>query len=128
MPGKKELPSTLKDSPKKAQRTWIEAHDSAVDQYGEGQRAHRTAWAALKQKFEKRGGRWARKDEKGPSDPRSKRSSTQAKRQGKGETFRGVDYEGSTKQELYDRAKRLDIDGRSKMSKKELARAIAKAQ
>lgn len=127
MPGQQELPSTLKESPAKAKRTWIKTHDAAVKQYGEGARAHRTAFASLKQSFEKKGGRWTYKSSKGPSDPRSTKS-TREKRQGKGETFGGVDYFGNTKKELYDRAKKLDIDGRSKMSKKELARAIARAQ
>jgi hypothetical protein len=66
------------------------------------------------------------KDQKGPSDPRSKQPTTAAKRQGRGETFGGVDFEGNTKQELYERARRLDIEGRSKMSKRELAREIGK--
>lgn len=127
MPGKQELPSTLERSPAKAQRTWIKTHDAAVEQYGEGARAHRTAFASLKHSFEKKGGRWVPKDEKGPSDPRSKKS-TKAKRRGEGETYGGVDLYGNTKQELYERAKRLDIAGRSRMSKKELARAIGKAQ
>jgi hypothetical protein len=33
-------------------------------------------------------------------------------------------YEDMTKQELYDRAKKVGIDGRSSMSKKELAKAL----
>ncbi len=127
MPGKQELPSTLEKSPKKAQRTWIKTHDAAVKQYGEGARSHRTAFASLKHSYEKKGGRWVEKGHKGPSDPRSTKS-TRAKRQGKGETFGGVDYYGNSKQELYARAKNLGIRGRSKMTKKELARAIAKAQ
>lgn len=127
MPGEKELPSTLRKSPKKAQRTWIKTHDAAVEQYGEGERAHRTAFASLKHSFEKKGGRWVPKDHKGPSDPRSTRS-TAAKRRGEGETFGGVDYYGHTRDELYQRARRLDIPGRSKMKKKELARAIARRQ
>src|SRR5688500_4402833 len=53
MPGRKELPGTLKRSPKKAQETWIETHDSAVESYGEGERAHRTAFSSLKHSFEK---------------------------------------------------------------------------
>lgn len=111
-----------------AKRTWIKAHDGAVEQYGEGERAHRTAFSALKKNFEKKGGKWTwKKSPGGASDPRSKKS-TKEKRQGKGETFGGVDYEGNTKQELMERARRLDISGRSKMNKKELARAIAKAQ
>ena len=125
---KEELPSTLKRSPKKAQRTYAKTHDSAVDQYGEGERAHRTAYASLKHGFEKKGGRWVRKDEKGPSDPRSAQRSTKAKRRGKGETFGGVDLFGNSKKELYERAKKLGIDGRSKMNKKQLARAIARSQ
>lgn len=122
-----ELPETLKRSPKKAQETWAKTHDRAVEQYGEGERAHRTAYASLKHSFEKVGDHWEEKKRRGPSDPRSKKTTDQ-KRRGKGETFGGVDAEGNTKQELYDRAKRLGIEGRSKMSKTELARAIAKKQ
>lgn len=39
---KQDLPSTLKRSPKEAQRTFARTHDSAVDRYGDGERAHRT--------------------------------------------------------------------------------------
>ena len=123
-----ELPSTLKKSSSKAQRTFAKAHDAAADQYGEGERAHRTAYAALKQTHERKGDRWVAKDEAGPSDPRSKQRSTAAKRAGRGETYGGVDAEGNTKEELYERARRLGIEGRSTMSKRELARAIAKTQ
>jgi cation transport regulator ChaB len=127
MPGKEELPDTLKRSPRKAQRTWVKTHDSAAEQYGEGERAHRTAFAAVKHSFEKVGDHWEPKREKGPSDPRSKKTTAQ-KRRGEGETYGGVDAEGNTRDELYERAKKLDIPGRSKMSKRELARAIAKKQ
>src|ERR671922_410829 len=127
MPARKEMPSTLRRSPEKAQETWAKTHDAAVEQYGEGERAHRTAYASLKHSFEKVGDHWEPKDGKGPSDPRSKKTTAQ-KRRGEGETFGGVDYEGNTKQELYERARRLGIEGRSRMSKKELARAIARKQ
>ena len=50
---KSELPSTLRKSPPKAQRTFAKAHDSAVKQYGEGERAHRVAYDALKHSFER---------------------------------------------------------------------------
>jgi cation transport regulator ChaB len=66
-----ELPDTLKRSSGKAQRTFAKAHDSAVEEYGEGERAHRVAYSALKHSFEKKGDRWVAKDEKGPSDPRA---------------------------------------------------------
>ncbi|HZC74894.1 MAG TPA: ChaB family protein [Gaiellaceae bacterium] len=122
-----ELPDTLKRSGRKAQRTFAKAHDAAADQYGEGERAHRTAMAALKHTHEKRGDRWVQKREPGPSDPRSKKTTAQ-KRRGEGETFGGVDVEQNTKQELYERARRLGVEGRSKMSKRELARAIGRKQ
>jgi cation transport regulator ChaB len=122
-----ELPDTLKRSGGKAQRTFAKAHDAAVEQYGEGERAHRTALAALKHTHEKRGGRWVAKGRPGPSDPRSKKTTAQ-KRRGEGETFGGVDVEGNTKHELYERARRLGVEGRSKMSKRELARALARRQ
>lgn len=124
---KKDLPSTLKRSPGKAQRTYAKTHDSAVEQYGEGARAHRTAFAAVKHSYEKVGDHWEPKGRKGPSDPRSTKS-TQEKRKGKGETFGGVDLYGHTKEELYARARDLDIEGRSKMTKRELARAIGRKQ
>jgi cation transport regulator ChaB len=126
-PKQSELPDTIKRSPAKAQRTFAKVHDAAADQYGEGERAHRTAFAALKHSFEKVGDHWEPKDDKGPSDPRATKSTAQ-KRRGVGETFGGVDYYGHTKQELYDRAKELAVEGRSKMSKEELARAIARKQ
>jgi cation transport regulator ChaB len=127
MPGREKLPSTLKRSPAKARRTWAKTHDSAVEEYGEGERAHRTAFAALKHSFEKKGDRWVPKREKGPSDPRARRGARAARR-GRGESFGGVDYYGATKNELYARAKRLGVAGRSSMTKKELARAIARKQ
>lgn len=127
MPGRKELPGTLKRSPKKAQETWIETHDSAVESYGEGERAHRTAFSSLKHSYEKVDDHWEKKDQKGPSDPQAARSGASARRGG-GETFGGVDARGNTKAELYERAKKLGVEGRSKMGKKELARAIAKKQ
>ncbi len=126
-PKRSELPDTLKRSPKKAQRQFAKTHDSAAEQYGEGERAHRTAYASLKHDFEKVGGHWEAKDDPGPSDPRSKKS-TEEKRRGEGETFGGVDVEGNTKDELYRRARELGVEGRSKMNKKELARAIARGQ
>jgi cation transport regulator ChaB len=127
MPAREEIPSTIRRSSAKAQRTWAKAHDAAVETYGEGERAHRTAFSALKHSFEKKDDRWIAKEEKGPSDPRAKQPTEKA-RAGKGETFGGVDYYGSTKRELYGRARELGVPGRSRMSKRELAAAIARKQ
>ena len=121
------LPLTLQRSSAKAQRTYAKALESAEHEYGTGERAHRTAYAALKQTFEKVGDHWEAKDRPGPSDSRS-RQSTRDKRRGKGETYGGVDVLGNTRQELYDRARELDIRGRSKMNKADLARAISRQQ
>ncbi len=126
MPAKEEMPSTLQRSPKKARETWGKAHDSAVESYGEGERAHRTAFSALKHSFEKVGDRWEPKKQKGPSDPRAKKTGKQA-RAGKGKTFGGVDVEGHSKQELMERARKMGIPGRSNMTKEQLGEAIAKA-
>jgi cation transport regulator ChaB len=52
-PKKSELPSTLVKSGKKAQRTFTRTYDSAMDEYGDEKRAHRTAFSALKHSFEK---------------------------------------------------------------------------
>ncbi|HET9094096.1 MAG TPA: ChaB family protein [Solirubrobacteraceae bacterium] len=115
-----ELPSTLRRSGGKAQRTFAKAHDSAADQYGEGEQAHRVAYAALKHTHEKVGDHWEPKDVKGDSDPRSRSSRA---RDGVGETYGGVDA-SKPKAKLYEEAKRAGIDGRSRMSKRELARAL----
>ncbi|HET6628114.1 MAG TPA: ChaB family protein [Nocardioidaceae bacterium] len=124
MPAKDELPSTLQRSPKKAQETWSKAHDSAVEEYGEGERAHRTAYAALKHEFEKVGDHWEGKDHKGPSDQQAEKSGSKARKGG--ETAGGVDANAS-KSHLYDVAQKLDISGRSKMDKDELVDAIEHA-
>jgi cation transport regulator ChaB len=124
-PKREELPGTLRRSGAKAQRTFAKAHDSATETYGEGERAHRTAYSALKHTHEKVGDRWEPKDGRGPSDPRA---SNPRAREGHGKTFGGVDVRGNTKQELYERAKDLDVPGRSNMSKEELAEAIARRQ
>ena len=124
MPGKQELPSTLERSSKKAQRTWIKAHDSAVEEYGDGERAHRTAFAALKHSFEKVGDRWEAKDEKGPSDKQAAKSGAAARKGGT--TSEGVDA-NATKEHLMEVAKRLDVSGRSRMNKDELVEAIKQA-
>src|SRR5437764_14215098 len=113
---KPELPDTLKRSPAKAQRTFAKAHDAAVEQYGEGERAHRVAYSALKHSFEKVGDHWEPKDKKGPSDPRAKNPLA---RENKGKSYGGVDVEGHSKRELYERAAKLDLSGRSRMSKGE---------
>jgi len=127
MPGRQELPGTLKRSPKKAQKTWVETHDSAVESYGEGERAHRTAFSSLKHSFEKVGDHWEPKAKKGPSDPQAAKAGARARR-GEGETFGGVDVLGNSKQELYERARQLGVRGRSRMDKQELARAVARKQ
>ena len=127
MPGRETLPSTLRRSPEKAQRTWIKTHDSAAEQYGEGERAHRTAFAAVKHGYEKVGDHWEAKRRRGPSDPRSTRS-TAEKRRNVGATYGGVDMIGHTRDELVARAASLGVRGRSRMRKDELAAAIQRAQ
>ena len=125
MPTKKEdLPSTIERSPKKVQRTYAKALDNAHEQYGSEQRAHRTAFAAVKHIAEKRDDRWELKGSKGPSDPQAARAGASARRGG-GKSFGGVDA-SKPKQQLYEDAKRAGIGGRSRMTKKELADALRK--
>ncbi|MCX5043925.1 ChaB family protein [Aldersonia sp. NBC_00410] len=118
---KSELPSTLKKSKPKAQRTFAKAHDAAADEYGEGERAHRVAYATLKRKYEKVGDHWERKPKKGPSDERARSGGPNAK----GKTAEGVNANAS-KKHLMEVAKKLDISGRSTMRKAELVSAIKK--
>ncbi|OLT38557.1 cation transport regulator ChaB [Saccharomonospora sp. CUA-673] len=121
MPGRQELPDTVRRSPEKAQRTWIKAHDSAVEEYGEGRRAHQTAFAALKRGYEKVGDRWKPKQATGPSDMQAAKGGARQSRQYS--TAGGVDANAG-KQHLYERAKELGISGRSRMTKSELVDAL----
>src|SRR4051795_9958885 len=118
-----ELPSTLKRSAKKAQRTFAKAHDSAVGEYGDEKRANQVAWAAVKHSFEKVGDHWERKagGKRGPSDAQAAGGRNTGRK-----TRGGVDA-NATKDHLLKVAKRLSISGRSKMKKKELVDAIQKA-
>ncbi len=120
-----DLPGTLQRSPKEAQETFAETLDSAHEQYDDEEIAHRVAYASLKHSFEKVGDHWEPKDEKGPSDERAAHPDA---REGKGRTAGGVDVRGHTKEELYERAQELDVEGRSKMDKQELGEAIARKQ
>jgi cation transport regulator ChaB len=122
VPAREELPSTLRRSPRKARETWTKTHDSAVEEYGEGERAHRTAFASLKHSFEKVGDHWEPKARKGPSDAQAAQSGGRRPVP----TAGGVDANAS-KQHLTDIARRLDIRGRSTMTKQELVEAIRKA-
>lgn len=119
---KSELPDTLKRSSAKAQRTFTKTHDSAVEEYGEGERAHRVAYDALKHSFEKVGDHWEEKKSRGPSDQRARSGGPKAS----GKSAEGVNANAS-KKHLYDIAKRLDISGRSTMSKNELVKEIEKS-
>jgi cation transport regulator ChaB len=120
MPAEEEMPSTIERSDKHAQALWSKTHDSAVESYGEGERAHRTAFAALKHEYEKVGDHWERKAENGPSDEKAEGTVGSS-----GQTAGGVDA-NATKEHLLDVAKRLDVSGRSRMTKDELVEAIQK--
>jgi cation transport regulator ChaB len=126
--GKTKVPSTLERSPAKVRRTYEKTLESAEKTYdGDEERAHRAAWSAVKHVAEKRGDRWEEKDEYGPSDAQAAQGGRAARDRPK-KTAGGVDARGSTKAELYERARKLGVPGRSKMGKEELARAIARKQ
>ena len=116
-----EIPSTLQRSDEKAQRTFAKAHDSATDSYGDEQRANQVAWAAVKHTHEKVGDHWEPKDHTGPSDPQAEGGAGTDR-----ETYGGVDA-NATKEHLMDLARRLDVHGRSSMTKDELVEAVRKA-
>ncbi|MBT0769621.1 ChaB family protein [Kineosporia sp. J2-2] len=120
-PKQSELPSTLKHSGAKAQRTFTKAYDSAIDEYGDEQRAHQVAYAALKHTHEKVGDRWEPKEKNGPSDAQA-----EGGRDTHRETAGGVNANAG-KEHLMDVARRLEVRGRSRMTKAELVDAIRKA-
>ena len=125
MPSDKEdLPGTIERSPKKVQDTYEKTLDSAHEQYDSEERAHRTAFASVKHVAEKKGDHWELKDEQGPSDPQAEQSGAAARERPR-KTYGGVDA-NKAKDELYEDAREAGIEGRSDMSKDELADALRK--
>jgi cation transport regulator ChaB len=118
---KSELPSTLQRSDEKAQDTFAKAHDSALGSYeGDERAANQVGFSALKHTHEKVGDHWEPKEKKGPSDAQA-----EGGRNTNRPTAGGVDANAS-KKHLYELATKLDIPGRSKMSKDELVQALQK--
>ena len=117
-----ELPSTLQRSDAKARATYAKTHDSALESYdGDERAANQVAFAALKHTHEKVGDHWEPKAENGPSDAQA-----EGDRSTDRETAGGVDANAS-KKHLYELATRMEISGRSTMSKDELVAALQKA-
>jgi hypothetical protein len=122
---KERLPATLTRSSKKAQNTYIHTLEAAEDIHGDGEAAHRIAFASVKHSFEKVGDHWEPKAKKGPSD-RQDAKRGKAARESKTKTAGGVDA-FAAKEHLLVVAKRLDVKGRSRMTKAQLVKAIDKA-
>jgi cation transport regulator ChaB len=131
MPAKKDepdIPSTLLRSAQKVQDTYEKTLESAEETYAgdpnREERAHRTAWSAVKHVAEKKGDHWELKDEYGPNDPQAAKGG-EAARKGSAGTAGGVNA-NKTKAELLEDAREAGIEGRSKMDKGELVEALEK--
>jgi ChaB protein/Rho termination factor-like protein len=123
---REDVPSTIARSDDEAVRTYRETLDSAERSYpDDAERAHRTAFSALKHTHEKVGDHWEPKSQNGPSDdqaatpaPRNRRSTTP--------TAEGVNAR-ATKAHLVEVAKRLGIRSAARHRKDELVEEIRKA-
>ena len=118
----RDLPSTIERSDEHAQDVYGETLESAIGSYGDGERAHRTAFSALKHQYEKVGDHWEPKAEKGPSDA----GAAERGPDHPDATAGGVDTHAS-KAHLLELAKRLQVRGRSRMTKDELVHALQRA-
>ena len=60
-----DLPDSVRNNlPKHAQEIYRAAYNSAEDQYSEEERAHRVAWSAVENKYEKNDqGDWVEKND-----------------------------------------------------------------
>lgn len=94
---KPDVPSTIAKSDKHAQAIWKKTHDSAVKTYGEGERAHRTAFASLKHQYKKEGDRWVKKGWKGPSDPQAAQGAKDKPKQTAGGKIARTEKEAASK-------------------------------
>lgn len=119
---KERLPATLRRSPAKAQATYVHTLEAAEQDHGDGEAAHRIAFGSLKHSFEKVGDHWEPKDERGPSDDQDAQRGVAARTRPL-PTAGGVNAR-ATKAHLMDLARRLDVRGRSRMTKDQLVTAI----
>jgi hypothetical protein len=115
-----ELPGTLQRSSAKAQRTYLQRVRERVACGPDGVRR---AEARLREGRRPLGAEEEARPVRSAGAQGGCRARDQPKR-----TFGGVDVEGHTKAALYERAKKLDVADRSRMSKEELADAIARRQ
>ncbi|MEV6368479.1 ChaB family protein [Micromonospora musae] len=120
-----DVPSTIARSDDKAVRTYKKTLESAEETYGDGERAHRTAYASLKHTHEKVGDHWEPKERPGPSDPQAEQG-TPASRDRTRPTAQGVDANAS-RDHLEDVARRVGVEDPQRLGKGDLVRAIEKA-
>ncbi|WP_433320690.1 ChaB family protein [Micromonospora chersina] len=120
-----DVPSTVARSDDKAVRTYKKTLESAEESYGDGERAHRTAYASLKHTHEKVGDHWEPKEHRGPSDPQAALG-TPASRDRSRPTAQGVDANASTGH-LEDVARRVGVEDPQNLNRDDLVRAIEKA-
>jgi hypothetical protein len=90
--------------------------------HGEGEAAHRNAFGSLKRSLEKVGDHWEAKDQPGPSDDQDAKRGANAL-QSATKTASGVNAY-ATKAHLMEIARRLNVTGRSKLTKAQLVAAI----
>ena len=120
-----DVPSTIARSDDKAVRTYKKTLESAEDSYGEGERAHRAAYGALKhptRRWATTGSRRSRpgRRTRSPSKRRPTRWSGRRKRR-TGSTPR------ASKAHLVEVARKLGVTGATRKRKDELVDEIRKA-
>jgi hypothetical protein len=120
-----EVPSTVARSDDKAVRTYKKTLQSAEESYGDGERAHRTAYASLKHTHGKVGDHWEPKEGRGPSDPQAAQGAPRSLDEPRS-TARGVDANASVGH-LKDVARRLGIEDPQRMKRDDLVKEIEKA-
>jgi ChaB protein/Rho termination factor-like protein len=120
-----DVPSTIARSGDKAVRTYKKTLEAAEDSYGDGERAHRAAFSALKHTHEKVGDHWEPKEQAGPSDPQAEQRPPNSRR-GSKRTAEGVDANAS-KAHLVEVAKKVGVKGATRMRKDDLVEEIRKA-
>jgi hypothetical protein len=120
-----DVPSTVARSDDKAVRTYKKTLESAEESYGDGERAHRTAYASLKHTHEKVGDRWEPKEHRGPSDPQAAQGAPESLEHPRG-TAAGVDANASDRH-LRDVAHRLGVADPQRLDRSGLVAAIEKA-
>jgi hypothetical protein len=119
-------PATLERPEDRDRDIWAAPRARALGVSGDRERMHPAAGSGLRYAYRRQGGHWVPNDQPAPAHEQAAHGSTapESTAERTPNTDGGAADGGMTRKQLYERATKLGIRGRSRMNKKELAIAV----